>query len=104
MPEDILVSFLENFGGTQIYIPKTLGIVDSPAKKCPLNAVPSLQHKQDLRETWGGMDVQVPSCKPFLAAYYLKQGLHARVISRKLGMTIRGVLNIARTARMEGAI
>ncbi|MEW9275207.1 hypothetical protein [Gluconobacter oxydans] len=95
MAEPSLVSFLEQCGGTKLYVPKTLGLERTTVRSCPLEALVSWTHKKSLRENFGGRTVSVPMGKNYLAECYRKAGLESREIAQKLRISIRRVRDLA---------
>ncbi|GAC89159.1 hypothetical protein Gbth_114_006 [Gluconobacter thailandicus F149-1 = NBRC 100600] len=91
IPASGLVRFLEQYGGSKIYVPKTLGLAGNRVRTCPLEGLVAWPRKKELREKFGGLDVCVPMGKSFLARQYKKDGLDNKAISRKLGIGVRRV-------------
>lgn len=103
MTEPSLVAFLEECGGTKLYVPKTLGLECSAVRSCPLEALVSWTHKKSLRENFGGRTVSVPMGKNYLAECYRKAGLESREIAQKLRISIRRVRELAAASSVAGS-
>lgn len=79
--ETELVSLAEAFGGTRLYIPKTV-FPDHPLAK----AIGFDKAKQLSSELEGSL-IRVPLMKGIRATYYRRQGLSHAKIALSLGMT-----------------
>lgn len=83
---DLAVTLLMEFGGAPLYLPSSKVRADSR-----LVQTVGKEKALALGKRIGGGLVKVPLAKPFLAAYYLSQGMPVVEIARTLHIDLRTV-------------